>query len=166
MTSDNPSAGPRTADVQIIMRRVRERIRGVDREHEWARYGRKSVPQQLVASVARMRVATTSLRAAISRIGIPPPAPATVRGRVGMTAVLMVRRAMFWLLPPIQVAQTQLVDAMDQHLAATEEILQLLRHTNSEVARLEHLIHSGTVQAAAGADSREGNGTAKRVLPS
>ncbi len=151
MIPDNSPVSSQTVDVQTIMRRVRQQIRGVDREHEWARQGRKSVPQQLVASIARMRASTTALRTAISRIGNPPPAPDTLRGRTGMHAVLLVRRAMFWLLPPIQVAQNQLVDALDQHLAATEEILQLLRHTNSEVARLEHLIMKSAEPAGGGA---------------
>jgi hypothetical protein len=126
-----------------IMRRIREQVRGVDREQDWKRYGRKAVPAHLVASVQRLRASTAMLRSAIARIGEPPPTPATIRGRLGLQVVQAVRRALFWIIPPVQVAQNQIVDALEQHLAATEQILQILQQTNAELARTSHLISTG-----------------------
>jgi hypothetical protein len=123
-----------------IMRRIREELRGVDREQDWKRYGRKAVPPHLIASVQRLRSSTAMLRSAIARIGEPPPGPPTVRARLGLHAVHAIRRALFWVLPPIQSAQNQIVDALEQHLAATEQILQILQQTNAELARTSHLL--------------------------
>ncbi|MDZ4801386.1 MAG: hypothetical protein SGI92_24780 [Bryobacteraceae bacterium] len=118
------------------MRRIRDGLRGIDREQEWKRLGRRAVPPHLIASVQRLKASTALLRSSVSRIGEPPPTPPTLRGRLGLHVIQIMRRALFWLLPSIQTSQNQIVDALEQHLAATDQILQILQQTNIELARL------------------------------
>ncbi len=139
MHSASDAVAGGTANVTAIMRRIRDDLRGVDREHDWKRQARKAVPPGLISSVQRLRSSTAMLRSSIARIGEPPPSPPTLRGRVGLQAVQAVRRTLFWLVPSIQTAQNQIVDALDQHLAATEQILHILQQTNVELARLSHV---------------------------
>jgi hypothetical protein len=131
------------------MRRIRDELRGIDREQEWKRQGRKSVPPHLISGVQRLKASTALLRSSVSRIGQPPPAPPTLRGRIGLLIVQLLRRALFWLIPSIQTSQNQIVDALEQHLAATDQILQILQHTNVELARLSQL--AATNQSGGGA---------------
>lgn len=131
------------------MRRIRDGLRGIDREQDWKRQGRKAVPPHLISGVQRLKASTALLRSSISRVGQPPPVPPTVRGRIGLFIVQILRRALFWFIPSIQTAETQIVDALEQHLAATEQILQILQQTNVELARLSQL--AATNQNSSGA---------------
>ncbi|MBC8165231.1 MAG: hypothetical protein H7Y20_05070 [Bryobacteraceae bacterium] len=124
-------------DVQSVMRRIRKQARGSDPEHEWLRQGRRAVPSHLISNVARLRSSTALLRSSIARIGEQPPAPRTIRGKIGFALVQVVRRALFWLIPTIRTAQGQLVDALEGQLAATEEILKILQQTHAELARID-----------------------------
>jgi len=127
------------------MRQIRAGIRGGDnREYEWIRQGRKAVPSHLISGIGRLRASTALLRSAVARIGDPPPAPATLRGRFGLALIQVIRRGLFWLIPSIQTAQIQIVDALEGQLAATEEILHILQNTHVELARLASRPAAGT----------------------
>lgn len=123
-------------DVRAIMRRIRDQIRGTDPEQEWVRAGRRALPAGLLSSVDRLRASTAHLRSAVAQIGEVPPAPPTLRGRVGALVVRALQRGLFWLIPSIRNSQFQIVDALDLHLAATSDILQVLQQTHIEIARL------------------------------
>lgn len=125
-----------TVDVQSIMREIRADIRGNSREREWLRHARKAVPAHLMSSVGRLRASTAGLRSAIARIGDTPPAPATVRGKIGGALIALMRRALFWYTPGIQSVNYQLLDALEAHVKATEEIIQILERTSVDLARI------------------------------
>jgi hypothetical protein len=130
------TSSPPAVDVQALMREIRARARGGNREQEWVRQARRSVPAHLSSTVGRLRASTAMLRSAIERIGEPPPAPATLRGRLGMAVVRFIQRAMFWYTPSVQNADHQIVNALEAHLKVTEELLAVLERTNIELARL------------------------------
>jgi hypothetical protein len=132
--TDSPS--PPAVDVQALMREIRARVRGESREREWVRQARRSVPPHLLSNIGRLRSSMATLRSAVDRIGQPPPAPPTFRGRVGAALVRVVQRALFWYTPSVQSANHQILNAMDAHLKATEEILAVLERTNVELARV------------------------------
>jgi hypothetical protein len=123
-------------DVREVMRQIRLGIRGAGPEQEWLRQSRKAVPSHLISSVGRLRASTALLRSAIARIGELPPAPDTFRGRAGASLVRIIRRTLFWLIPSIQIVQSQIVDALEGQVTATEEILRILQQTHVDLAKL------------------------------
>lgn len=131
---------PRPVDVQALMREIRGRVRGEGKEQQFAREARKMVPSHLTSAVARLSAGTASLRSAVAAIGEAPPCPPTLRGRVGLLLVRLSQRSVFWLLPSLRSSLNQIVDALEKHLQATEEILEALRQTNIELARLRSLV--------------------------
>ena len=118
------------------MREIRSRARGANREHEWVRRARRSVPAHLQSSVGRLRASMASLRSTIDRIGQLPPSPPTFRGRMGASVIRLMQRMMFWFTPSVQSADRLIVDALEAHLKVTEEILAVLEKTNIELARV------------------------------
>lgn len=130
------SSSPHPVDVQALMREIRDRVRSQNREHEWVRQARRCVPAHLASNVGRLRASTAMIRSAIERIGGAPPAPPTLRGRIGAMAVRAMQRALFWYTPSVQNANTQILNALEIHLKVTEEILTVLERTNIELARV------------------------------
>jgi hypothetical protein len=130
------TSSPSPVDVQAIMRDIRSRVRGGNREREWVRQARRSVPAHLTSSIGRLRASMAMLRGAVERIGQPPPAPPTLRGRIGAGVVRLLQRALFWYTPSVQNADHQIVNALESHLKVTEEILAILERTNVELARV------------------------------
>lgn len=134
-----PVSAPPQVDVQAIMRDIRSRVRGASLTHEYVRRARRSVPGHLASTVGRLRASTALLRSAVSRIGETPPAPPTLRGRIGASMVALIQRVLFWYTPTVQNANLQIVDALESHLKVTEEIISILERTHVEMARMAEL---------------------------
>jgi hypothetical protein len=78
-----------------------------------------------------------AIRASAARIGELPPAPPTLRAKVGAVAVRGLRRAMFWLIPSLQAAQEQIAAALEDQTKAVEDLVKAIEKTN---ARMELLL--------------------------
>lgn len=145
------SAAPRPEiDVQPIMAEVRGRVRLESRREQAAlRNVRKIVSPDLTARVSRLQVRVAAIRASAARIGQLPPAPPTLRAKVGAVAVRALRRAMFWLIPSLQAAQEQIAGALEDQTKAVEDLVKAIEKTN---ARMELLLG----ERAAHGDSHSG----------
>jgi hypothetical protein len=73
-------------------------------------------------------------------IGCMPPAPATTRARVGGLAVGLVRRALFWLWPQLDLFHAATIDFAENQLALMEELREHLIDIDHELeqARRDH----------------------------
>jgi hypothetical protein len=123
-------------DVRAIMREVRARARFDTPERTLERQARRAVPSHLVSGIARMRAANSGFRTAIERIGDPPPAPPTLRGRFGTFLVRVAQRGIFWLIPSIRSAHLKAAEALDAQVEVTEALIEVLRQTNLELIKL------------------------------
>jgi hypothetical protein len=76
------------------------------------------------------------LRASVAHIGVTPPAPPTLRGKLGALAVGIMRRSLFWLIPNLQATQEQLILSIDDQTKALEEVVTALQETNFRIELL------------------------------
>jgi hypothetical protein len=128
---------PSPLNVSVIMSAIRQRMRSENqREAAALRNARKSLPADLVARVSRLQARMGSLRASVAHIGGMPPAPPTLRGRLGALAVGGMRRSLFWLIPNLQATQEQLIAAIDDQTKALEEVVTALQKTNFRIELL------------------------------
>jgi hypothetical protein len=133
-----------SVDVQAIMREIRCAVRAENRDRDdAARTATRAIPRHVAAVLARLKASTVALEEAASRIGEIPPAPDTVRARIGAAAVRFMQRALFWLVPSIKSTQQNLVQALRDHVSVTEEILKALNQTNVQVELLRREMHNG-----------------------
>jgi hypothetical protein len=143
-----PSQDPvSTVDVQAIMREIREKVRAENRDRDdAARTATRAIPRHVNAVLARLKSSTASLEEAVSRIGEIPPAPDTLRARVGAGGVRVMQRALFWLVPTIKSAQQNTVQSIRDHVTVTEEILKALQQTNLQIELLRRQLQSNGTQ--------------------
>lgn len=135
-------------DVQAIMREIRTAIRAENRDQDdAARIARRSTPGHLPAVIARLKASTVSLEEAAKRIGEIPPGPRTLRARLGALAVAVMQRSLFWLVPAVRSTQQNLVHALRDHVAATEDILRALQQTNLQLELLRRSVEEFRTQA-------------------
>jgi hypothetical protein len=128
-------------DVQAIMRDIRGAVRAENRDRDdAARTAARAIPRHVAAVLARLKASTAALEEAAARIGEVPPAPDTLRARVGAAGVRVMQRALFWLVPSIKSTQQNLVQALRDHLTVTEETLKALHKTNVQVELLRREI--------------------------
>jgi len=133
----SPQDRPSAVDVQAIMRDIRSAVRAENRDRDdAARTATRAIPRHVAAVLARLKASTTSLEEAAARIGDIPPAPNTLRARIGAGAVRIMQRALFWLVPSIKSTQQNTVQALRDHVTVTEEILKALHQTNVQVELL------------------------------
>jgi hypothetical protein len=126
--------GNQGIDVQSLMREVRSRARARNRdEQRIPNLVRNSIPPRLTASVAQFREALPRLRGEISQVGVVPPTPPSLRGRIGRVVIHLIQKALFWLIPPLNSAHRELVAALEQQARANDEILALLERTLVEL---------------------------------
>jgi hypothetical protein len=151
---------PSPVDVSVIMSAIRQRMRAENqRRADAMRNARKGLPADLVARVSRLRARMGSLRAGVAHIGGMPPAPPTLRGKLGALAVGIMRRSLFWLIPNLQATQEQLIAAIDDQTTALEEVVTALQRTNF---RIELLIDERESGGAALDDGRREAGSGER----
>lgn len=140
---NTPLPGHAAVDVQQIMKEVRNRLQSENHEHdELMRLARKSVPGHLPATIARLKASTQALAEAAKRIGDIPPAPPTLRARIGSLLVRAMQRALFWLIPSVKTAQQSLAQTLRDHVYATDELLKALQQTNMRLELLRREVAS------------------------
>jgi len=148
MNTDPPSP----VDVSVIMSAIRQRMRAENECETGAmRSARKSLPADLMARISRLQARMGSLRASVAHIGGMPPAPPTLRGKLGALAIGGMRRSLFWLIPNLQATQEQLIAAIDDQTKALKEVVTALEKTNF---RIELLIAERESAGAAVDDGR------------
>jgi hypothetical protein len=133
----SPPGRVSAVNVQTIMREIRTVVRAANREHhDAARSAKRAIPGHLAAVIARLKASTASLEDAVSRIGEVPPGPRTLRARAGAVVVKVMQRALFWLVPSVRSTQQNIVQALRDHVAVTDEILKALHQTNLQMELL------------------------------
>jgi hypothetical protein len=130
-------------DVQAIMRDIRATVWAENRDRDdAARTATRAIPRHVAAVLARLKASTIALEEAAGRIGEIPPAPDTLRARIGAAGVRVMQRALFWLVPSIKSTQQNLVQAVRDHVTVTEEILKALHQTNVQIELLRRELRS------------------------
>ncbi len=125
-------------NIQPIMAEVRRRARARNQRNEAAlRMARRNIPTELIARISRLQSRVAAVRAHAARIGELPPAPPTLRARLGAMAVRLQQRALFWFIPGLRATHEQIAGALDEEAKALEEMLKSLEKTN---ARMELLL--------------------------
>jgi len=69
-------------------------------------------------------------------IGTMPPAPATMRGRIGAVLVRTVQRALFWLFPQLNAFHRAVAVFAETQLAWMEDLRNHIADLDEELARL------------------------------
>jgi hypothetical protein len=124
-------------NVQGIMERVRQRAREVAQREETAlRQARKLLPRELLARSSRFSSQVGVIRASVPQLGELPPEPPSFRGRLGGFAVRLVRRALFWLIPSLQLMHDRLAEALEHQARINEELIKAVEQAHLHVELL------------------------------
>lgn len=124
-----------TADVLSLMREIRRRARAEIKERDAVLIqARKQLPAGMLARVARMKIHLAVLRQSIEQLGSIPPGPPTLRGRAGALAIRIIQRALFWLIPPLQAAQRQMLLVLEEQSAITDDLVDALQRMHVKLA--------------------------------
>lgn len=83
-------------------------------------------------SLRRLQERVSSLHEGSCRVGQVPPRPPTLRGEVGMWLVLLVRRGLFWLIPPLQQVLREAAALLGEQLAAIDRLSQAVSRVEQE----------------------------------
>jgi hypothetical protein len=125
-------------DVRQIMAAIRLRVRRSSLRNEDAqRRARRSISSELLARVSRLNARIETIRAHAGRIGELPPHPPTFRGRIGAVAVRLVRRALFWFIPSLQIAQNEIVQALEDQIKVNEELMKSLEQVHLQIELMQ-----------------------------
>jgi|HigsolmetaAR202D_1030399.scaffolds.fasta_scaffold05578_4 hypothetical protein len=131
-----------------LMAEIRLRVRQQNRsQDELARRARARIPASLRTSIAAFRAQAAGLRASVEKVGEFPPVPPTIRGRLGFVLVWLVRRALFWLIPPLKAAHMQTATALEEQAAIAEQLATVLEETNLQIESLRRLLETERQQA-------------------
>jgi hypothetical protein len=137
-TADSPGV-----DVRPLMAAIRRRARQASlREEEALRLARKSVSGELLTRVSRLHSRVATLRGTVGRVGDLPPQPPTLRGRAGVLPVRLVRRALFWLIPPLQAMQEQMAQVLEEQAAVNAELVKALEQANLRIEVLRRQVEA------------------------
>jgi hypothetical protein len=133
-----PSAEVSPVNVHDLMREIRGRLRRVRRDRAaFLRHAERVISPALAMSLKNLESQVVELRNSVEAIGAMPPVPDTLRGRVGAFLVRRVRKALFWLIPPLQTSHIKIVGALEEQRRALVEITNALRQVNSELVALK-----------------------------
>jgi hypothetical protein len=126
-----------SVDVQAVMRGVRLRARERRSENaEIRRLAEQVVSPALALALSRLDAHLEDLRRSAPVVGAPPPTPRTLRGRMGAVMVAVVRRALFWFIPPLESSQAAMLGALEAQYRASTEIAAALRDLNAKLIAL------------------------------
>jgi len=137
-----PSLGPTktgavtisSTDVQAVMREVRLRAwRRRSEKAEFQRLVEQIVSPELARALGSLDLQLQQLRHSVHWIGAMPPKAPTLRARVGAVLVAVVRRALFWFIPPLQNAHAATLGALEAQYRALTEITIALRKINARL---------------------------------
>jgi hypothetical protein len=126
------------ADVQAVMQGVRRRARQRRSENaEFQRLAEQVVSPALALALSRLDAHLQDLRRSAPMVGAQPPTPRTLRGRIGAVLVALVRRALFWFIPPLESSQAAMLGALEGQYRALIEITAALRDLNAKLISLQ-----------------------------
>jgi hypothetical protein len=132
--SEDAEGAVAPVDVQVVMRGVRRRAWAARRERsELLRAAGRIVSPALAAALGSADIQIQHMRQCARLIGALPPIAPTLRGRVGAVLVTLVRRALFWFIPPLKDSQTAALAALEEQRCALREITLALRDLNAKL---------------------------------
>jgi hypothetical protein len=136
-TTDADRHDATVVDVQAVMQGVRRRARQRRSENaEIQRMAEQIVSPALALALSRLDAHLQDLRRSAPLVGALPPTPRTLRGRIGAVLVALVRRALFWFIPPLESSQAAMLGAVEGQYRALVEITAALRDLNAELVAL------------------------------
>lgn len=109
--------------VEAIMRDVRAKVRA---QNGNALPAKKGTSPELAVALIRARTRLAMIRQTIQRIGELPPCPPTLRGRIGAFAIISMRRALFWLIPSVQMVQHEVATCLEEELRLIEHLAEVV----------------------------------------
>jgi len=89
-----------------------------------------------------LRRRLASLRSSCELVGEMPPTPPTLRGRIGARLVSVVRRTLFWLLPPLHSVLYEQVRFLEEELASMENLFREFWRLSTSTNRQFSDIHA------------------------
>ena len=113
-------------EVSAIMKQVRRRA--LERRKE--KVVEQIVGPELDIALGTLYLQLENLRQSVGLIGAMPPSGPSIRARVGAFLVVVVRRALFWLIPPLKSAHETTLIALEAQYKALSEISKVLRYMN------------------------------------
>ncbi len=88
-------------------------------------------------ALERIRTASREVRKRLNVVGTLPPQPDSLRARMGMGLVRMVRQALFWYTPQIAAYQSAATEALEMHVTLFEMVCRRLERTEARLAALQ-----------------------------
>lgn len=129
--AEEPHTGQ--AGESVFLRQVREEMQRSyqPREGNQPISGVENGPSA-ASAVAELRSAIAAMEAACARVGQTPPAPPTLRGRIGAPFIKLVQRLLFWYTPQIVEFHATAVKAVDSARAALEAQARSMQQLDAE----------------------------------
>ncbi len=121
------------------MREIWQKTRQLDDVYDRDTPGGSSVSPALLENCARLKLRLGELEACVQRIGAMPSIPPRARGRVGALAVQLVRRALFWLIPPLCQAHEKTLEVLREQALLMEALVKAVQQAEREVQLLLRL---------------------------
>ncbi len=116
-------------DVSTIMNEVRRRAGQRRKEKEVEQI----VGPELDIALGTLHLQLEHLRHAVGLIGTMPHSAPRIRARVGAVLIVLIRRALFWFIPPLKSAHEATLAALEAQYRALAEISKALRHMNDRL---------------------------------
>ena len=135
------AVSPELALVRVteIMLQIREQIRpAAPRREAYLRLLKQS--SILLPELSRLEGLVESVRLGATQVGSMPPVPPTLRGRIGVGLVAMVRRALFWLTPQLHAFHLKVAAALNEQANATQALVEDLREVHVQIAELKRRV--------------------------
>ena len=95
------------------------------------------IARRAAESMARLREASREARMCCSTMGSLPPQPDSLRARLSMWLVRMVRQGLFWYTPQIIAYQSSTCEALEMQIALFEAIYRRLDLAEARTAALQ-----------------------------
>lgn len=111
-----------------VRRRLRQGMEGSEKDDMGSR---------AADTLLRLREATRVARIRGSAVGSLPPQPDTLRARLSMLLVRMVRQALFWYTPQIVEYQSAASEALETQIVLFETICRRLDRADARAAALQ-----------------------------
>ena len=134
-----PEATTGTAiDVEAVMREIRESIHSIEkRKLAFAASPALASARAQLPDLALAGYLAQQLRDEVARLGEMPPRPPTLRARLGVFPVWLVRRALFWYTEQLRELQTRVIRVADEQLEVTRRMLDAQADMQAEIDQLK-----------------------------
>jgi hypothetical protein len=130
--------GTDVALVAEIMREIRNRVSPIAARRESYAHQLNSI-DVLVPEFRDLTNLVDGVRSAATLVGSMPPAPNTLRGRVGAMAVGLVQRALFWYTPQLHAFHLKVSAALTEQARAIDILVADLREAQKQIAELKRM---------------------------